>query len=90
MARPVAIWIALAGTRLDNSAKAFMAWFGPKGVATMAFSLLILSRQIEAGREVFEIAALAVFASVILHGLTESPGIHWISTREARRELPEH
>ena len=27
-----------------------MAWFGPKGVATMAFSLLVLSRQIEDGQ----------------------------------------
>jgi sodium/hydrogen antiporter len=61
VARPAAIWLALAGTRLGTSAKAFMAWFGPKGVATMAFSLLILSRRIEAGREIFDIAALAVF-----------------------------
>jgi NhaP-type Na+/H+ or K+/H+ antiporter len=58
-----------------------MAWFGPKGVATMAFSLLILSRRIEAGREIFDIAALAVFVSVIVHGLTDTPGIRWIARR---------
>jgi sodium/hydrogen antiporter len=81
IARPVAIWLALAGTRLGTSAKAFMAWFGPKGVATMAFSLLILSRRIEAGREIFDIAALAVFVSVIVHGLTDTPGIRWIARR---------
>jgi NhaP-type Na+/H+ or K+/H+ antiporter len=81
VARPVAIWLALAGTRLGASAKAFMAWFGPKGVATMAFSLLILSRRIEAGREIFDIAALAVFVSVIVHGLTDTPGIRWIARR---------
>jgi NhaP-type Na+/H+ or K+/H+ antiporter len=81
LARPVAIWLALAGSRLDPRAKAFMAWFGPKGVATMAFSLLILSRQIEAGREIFDIAALAVFASVIVHGLTDTPGTNWIAAR---------
>ncbi|MCW3032398.1 MAG: hypothetical protein JWM60_743 [Solirubrobacterales bacterium] len=83
LARPVAIWVALAGTRVGTSAKAFMAWFGPKGVATMAFSLLILSRQIESGREIFDIAALAVFVSVIVHGLTETPGIRWIARRAA-------
>jgi sodium/hydrogen antiporter len=81
VARPAAIWLALAGTRLGTSAKAFMAWFGPKGVATMAFSLLILSRRIEAGREIFDIAALAVFVSVIVHGLTDTPGIRWIARR---------
>ena len=60
LARPLAIWIALTGTQVSRASKAFMAWFGPKGVATMAFSLLILSRQVEAGQRIFNIAALAV------------------------------
>ena len=37
--RPAAVLLSLAGTRLDIATKAFMGWFGPKGVATMAFSL---------------------------------------------------
>ena len=86
IARPAAIWLALAGTRLDGASKAFMAWFGPKGVATMAFSLLILARQIEAGREIFDIAALAVFASVLIHGLTDTPGTKWIAIRGPRED----
>jgi sodium/hydrogen antiporter len=36
VARPVAVFTALAGTRqVGRDGKAFMAWFGPKGVATM-------------------------------------------------------
>jgi NhaP-type Na+/H+ or K+/H+ antiporter len=83
LARPAAIWVALAGTGLDRASKAFMAWFGPKGVATMAFSLLILSRQIEAGERIFNIAALAVFASILLHGLTDTPGTNWMARRSS-------
>ncbi|MCW3019005.1 MAG: hypothetical protein JWN10_1313 [Solirubrobacterales bacterium] len=82
LARPVAVWIALAGTRLAWAEKAFMAWFGPKGVATMTFSLLILGRDVHAGARIFNIAALAVFTSIILHGLTDTPGIRWIARRE--------
>jgi NhaP-type Na+/H+ or K+/H+ antiporter len=85
IARPSAVWVALAGTRLTNAAKAFMAWFGPKGVSTIAFSLLILGRQVEAGQRIFNIAALAVFASILLHGLTDTAGVGWISRR---RETP--
>src|SRR5437764_11447853 len=44
VARPVAIWLALIGTSFNRASKAFMAWFGPKGIATMAFSLLVLGR----------------------------------------------
>ena len=44
IARPVAsVRIALAGTGIDGAETAFMAWFGPKGVATMTFSLLVLA-----------------------------------------------
>jgi sodium/hydrogen antiporter len=84
LARPLAIWAALAGTRVDAAGKAFMAWFGPKGVATMAFSLLVLSRQIEAGQRIFNIAALAVFASILLHGLSDTPGTNWMARRSAQ------
>jgi NhaP-type Na+/H+ or K+/H+ antiporter len=82
LARPVAVWVALAGTRVSAASRAFMAWFGPKGVATMTFSLLILSRQVAAGQRLFDVAALAVLASIILHGLTEGAGIEWIARRQ--------
>jgi sodium/hydrogen antiporter len=88
--RPLSIFVSLAGTRLSTAAKAFMGWFGPKGVATMAFSLLVLSKNIEAGRRIFDIAALAVITSIIAHGLTDTPGSEWMARRaeeEREREL---
>jgi sodium/hydrogen antiporter len=81
VARPVAVFVALAGTRLDTATKAFMSWFGPKGVATMAFSLLVLAEGIAEGRRIFELAALVVFCSIIAHGLTDVPGANWIARR---------
>ncbi len=62
-----------------------MAWFGPKGVATMTFALLILADQIPERERIFNIAALAVFASILLHGLTDKPGADWMAARAARR-----
>jgi NhaP-type Na+/H+ or K+/H+ antiporter len=81
LARPVAIWIALAGTRLDTATKAFMAWFGPKGVATMTFSIFVLGQGLAQGERIFDIAALAVFCSIIAHGLTDTPGSEWLARR---------
>lgn len=84
VARPVAVFTSLAGSRLATDVKAFMAWFGPKGVATMTFSLLVLGEEIPNGERIFNIAALAVFASIILHGLTDQPGSEWMARRAAR------
>ncbi|HKO27937.1 MAG TPA: cation:proton antiporter, partial [Solirubrobacteraceae bacterium] len=82
VARPVAVFGALTGTATDTATRGFMAWFGPKGVSTMTFALVVLSDNISAGTRIFNLAALVVFASVIAHGLTDTPGAEWIARRE--------
>jgi NhaP-type Na+/H+ or K+/H+ antiporter len=87
VARPVAVFISLAGTRqVDTAGKAFMAWFGPKGVATMAFALFVLGSGVPEGGRIANIAALAVLASIVAHGLTDHAGVQWIARRNAREE----
>jgi sodium/hydrogen antiporter len=88
LARPIAIWIALAGTQVDTATKAFMAWFGPKGVATMTFALFVLGEEIAGGERIFDLAALTVFASILLHGLTDTPGTEWLARRTEARGSP--
>jgi sodium/hydrogen antiporter len=85
VARPAAIAVALLGTRLPFYLQAFMAWFGPKGVATMTFSLLILD---EGFARIFNVAALCVFASILAHGLSDTPGAEWVARRAESAERP--
>jgi NhaP-type Na+/H+ or K+/H+ antiporter len=85
VARTVAVWIALAGTGLDRAEKGFMAWFGPKGVATMTFSLLVLSEGIPQGERIFNLAALTVLCSIVVHGVSDTPGAEWLARRAERR-----
>ena len=87
LARPIAIFAALAGTRVPRPDRIFMSWFGPKGVATITFSLLILSRNVHGGERIFDLAALAVFCSILVHGASEIPGIRWLA-RQRRQPRP--
>jgi sodium/hydrogen antiporter len=84
IARPASVLLALVGTRVDVPTKLFMGWFGPKGVATMTFALLVLADQIASGVRIFDIAALAVFVSIIAHGLSDTAGSDWIARRAER------
>jgi NhaP-type Na+/H+ and K+/H+ antiporter len=88
VARPLAIFLSLAGTRTDVATRAFMSWFGPKGVATMTFALLVLAEPgiAERGR-IFNIAALAVLVSIVAHGATDVAGSNWIAARAERADL---
>jgi NhaP-type Na+/H+ or K+/H+ antiporter len=89
VARPVAVFTALAGTRVDTATKAFMSWFGPKGVATMTFALFVLSSSVTEGSRIFNIAALTVFVSIIVHGVTDTAGANWIGERAERSDRRE-
>jgi sodium/hydrogen antiporter len=86
VARPVAVFAALAGTSTDTATRAFMAWFGPKGVSTMTFSLLLLGDRIASGTRIFNLAALVVFCSIIVHGATDTAGVEWIGSRAEPQE----
>lgn len=85
VARPVAVEVALAGTAIPGPHKAFMAWFGPKGVASMLFALLVLDRTIEHGTTIFDVASFVILASIVVHGLTDTVGARWIARRMKTR-----
>jgi NhaP-type Na+/H+ or K+/H+ antiporter len=50
----------------------------------MTFSLLVLSQPIRSGTQIFNLAALTVFCSIIVHGLTDTPGAEWMARRQER------
>ncbi|MGH2992832.1 MAG: cation:proton antiporter [Solirubrobacterales bacterium] len=85
IARPVAVMAALVGTRLPRPQKLFIAWFGPKGVASMLFALLVLDRAVAEGSLVFDVAAFVILSSILAHGLTDTVGASWIERRMEER-----
>jgi sodium/hydrogen antiporter len=81
VARPAAVWVSLLGVELGAPLKAFIAWFGPKGVASMLFALFVLTSEVEHRELMFEIASFTVLASIVAHGLTDTVGAAWIERR---------
>ena len=45
---------------------------------------MVLSAGVPAGGEIFNLAALVVFCSVIVHGVTDTPGANWLARRSER------
>jgi NhaP-type Na+/H+ or K+/H+ antiporter len=81
VARPAAVLISFLRTGIPKSEKLFMAWFGPKGVASMLFALFVLKSQVENAGLIFDIASLAIIASIVAHGLTDTVGAQWMARR---------
>jgi NhaP-type Na+/H+ or K+/H+ antiporter len=81
VARPAAVLVSLIGTRLPRPQKLFVAWFGPKGVASMLFALFVLDSDVGNGSVVFDVAAFVILASIVAHGFTDTVGARWVERR---------
>ena len=88
--RFVPVAVSLIGMRLQRDTVAFLGWFGPRGLASIVFGLLVLETTEIAGREeIFLVAVWTILLSVVAHGLTAQPGARWYGARaEAMAEEP--
>jgi len=81
VARPLAIRLSFLRSRLAPGERLFIAWFGPKGVASMLFALFVLNSAVGERSVVFEVASFVILASILAHGFTDTLGASWIDRR---------
>ncbi|MEK6250909.1 MAG: cation:proton antiporter [Actinomycetota bacterium] len=81
VARPAAIWLSFLRERIPGPHKLFVAWFGPKGVASMLFALFVLDSDVIGRSLIFDVAAFTILASIVAHGLTDTVGARWVERR---------
>ena len=80
--RPLAIWLSLLGTDASPTTRLFFGWFGPRGLATALFALLVVDQLDHAlGETVLYLAVNTVWISALLHGLTAAPGARLYASR---------
>lgn len=74
LVRMIPVAIAMLGTGYKLPEISFMGWFGPRGLASLLFALLILEDLNVMQAEFIQTAvATTVLASIILHGITAAP-----------------
>jgi NhaP-type Na+/H+ or K+/H+ antiporter len=80
--RPLAIYLSLIGTKAKTLTKLFMGFFGPRGLATALFALII-SKDIlgEYGHSVLIVAINAVWMSTLIHGIAAAPMANWYGAK---------
>jgi NhaP-type Na+/H+ or K+/H+ antiporter len=72
--RMVPVGAALRGTGLRRDTVGFMGWFGPRGLASVVFTLIAVEELHGAGAiAIEEIATWTILLSVVAHGLSAGP-----------------
>jgi NhaP-type Na+/H+ or K+/H+ antiporter len=73
LVRMVPVALALHGKGVQRPTKAFIGWFGPRGLASVVFALIVLERGVPEGETLLATVVVTVALSVLLHGLTSVP-----------------
>lgn len=71
--RMLPIFLSLAGTGQPTSSKLFLGWFGPRGLASIVFAIIVLNKDLP-GEDLMAITVVCtVVLSIIAHGVTANP-----------------
>ncbi len=89
--RPLAVGgvLSLRAARLSRGAQMFIAWFGPRGLNSLLFALLVVLAAVPGNEMLFAAAGLVVAVSVVAHGASATPLVNRYVHRIERETLAE-
>jgi NhaP-type Na+/H+ or K+/H+ antiporter len=80
--RMVPVFLSLTGSGVSTHGKLFIGWFGPRGLASIVFAIIVAQAELPGGDVISLAVAVTVIMSVIAHGISATP----LSERFASRE----
>lgn len=94
LVRLIPVAVATLGSKFRVDTLLVMGWFGPRGLASVVFTLIAMESFQEAGRQIellVEMAVWTILLSVFLHGITAVPLANWYANRlqSVARDAPE-
>lgn len=71
--RMLPVFVSLSGLGLSLSDKLFLGWFGPRGLASIVFIVIVLDEHLPGEGTLQETVVMTVILSVLAHGLSANP-----------------
>lgn len=88
LARPLALVLSMIGSGLKGKELAAASWFGPRGFSSVFFALLIVGAGAPRSDLIFQLMAVVIAASIVLHSSTDVLVARWVSEEPKTREEP--
>ncbi|MGX5835575.1 cation:proton antiporter [Aeromonas piscicola] len=75
--RMLPVWLSLLGTGLKPELKLFIGWFGPRGLASIVFAVMVLQHEpaLLGQKPIIATVLCTIVLSVILHGISANPWV---------------
>ncbi len=79
--RMLPVFLVLTGMKLRTDEKLFMGWFGPRGLASIVFAVIVLNEHLAGGSTIISTVVCTIVLSVIAHGLSANPLVAALAAR---------
>jgi len=73
LVRILPVYLCLAGTGAGRAEKLFVGWFGPRGLASIVFGVVVLHRHLPGSATLSLAVVCTIVLSVVAHGLSANP-----------------
>jgi NhaP-type Na+/H+ or K+/H+ antiporter len=71
--RMVPVFLSLTGMKMRTDEKLFMGWFGPRGLASIVFAVIVLHENLPGGDTISMTVVSTIILSVVFHGISANP-----------------
>ena len=82
--RMLPMFVSLTGTGETTESKLFLGWFGPRGLASLVFAIIVLNTDLPGTKLMATVVVCTVFLSAIVHGVTANPMASALAAKVAR------
>ena len=80
--RMLPVFLALTGSGISTEGKLFIGWFGPRGLASIVFAVIVVTNELPESGPIIMTVACTIILSILAHGITANP---WARAYGARR-----
>ena len=80
--RVLPIFLSLIGSGESVSSRLFLGWFGPRGLASIVFAIIVLNTELSGASLISVVVICTVFLSLLAHGISANPMAKWLASKE--------
>jgi NhaP-type Na+/H+ or K+/H+ antiporter len=88
--RMLPVFLSLIGLRVNTEGKLFIGWFGPRGLASIVFAVIVVNANLPHSGTLAMTVVCTVILSIILHGVSANPWAGGYGERSRRTQGGEH
>ena len=71
--RMLPVFISLTGTGMSTEGRLFAGWFGPRGLASIVFAIIVVNAKLPNSGPIVMTAVCTIILSILAHGISANP-----------------